>query len=173
MKPFGARKGERYPTLLNIHGGPHTQYGYTFFDEFQVYAGAGYGVVFTNPRGSQGCGESFTRAVVRDWGGVDYADVMAGLDAALAACDWIDPQRLGVMGGSYGGYLTSWIVGHTDRFRAASSERALNDFRSMVGTSDIGHTFPEQQAGALPWDDPEWYVDHSPLTYARQIALRS
>jgi dipeptidyl aminopeptidase/acylaminoacyl peptidase len=76
---------------------------------------------------------------------------------------------MGVMGGSYGGFMTSWIVGHTDRFRAACSERALNDFRSMVGTSDIGHFFPEQHAGSLPWDDPEWYVAHSPLTYARNV----
>ena len=168
-QPRPELRAKQVPALLNIHGGPATQYGYTFFDEFQVEAGAGYAVIFTNPRGSQGYGEAFNRAVVGDWGGVDYADVMAGLEAALAACPWIDPDRLGVLGGSYGGYMTSWIVGHTNRFKAACSERALNDFRSMVGTSDIGHFFPEQHAGALPWEDPQWYVTHSPLTYATRI----
>ncbi len=170
MKPSGFQAGRRYPTLLSIHGGPATQYGHTFFDEFQVYAGAGYAVVYVNPRGSQGYGEAFARAVIGDWGGGDFADVMAGLDAALARCDFIDPERLGVLGGSYGGYLTSWTVGHTDRFKAACSERALNAFGSMFGTSDIGHFFPEAYSGGrLPWDDPAWYAEHSPLTYAKHI----
>src|SRR5262249_32188382 len=91
MKPFGFASGTRWPALLDIHGGPHAQYGHGFFDEFQVYAGAGYVVVYTNPRGSQGYGESFTRAVIGDWGGGDYADVMAALDEALARHDFIDP----------------------------------------------------------------------------------
>jgi acylaminoacyl-peptidase len=170
MKPFGFSPGRRYPALLNIHGGPATQYGHTFFDEFQVYAGAGYVVIFTNPRGSQGYGEAFCRAVIRDWGGCDYEDVMAGLECALRHCDFIDPERLGVMGGSYGGFLTSWIVGHTDRFKAACSERALNTHYSMFGTSDIGHSFPEMYSGgALPWEDLDWYIQHSPLTYAKHI----
>src|SRR5262249_26075788 len=112
MKPFGIQDGQRYPTLLNVHGGPHSQYGHNFFDEFQVQTGAGFGVVFTNPRGSHGYGEGFAKAVIGDWGGVDYADVMAGLDEALRRCDWIDSDRVGVLGGSYGGYMTSWIVSH-------------------------------------------------------------
>ena len=170
IKPFGYEPGRRYPALLNVHGGPATQYGHTFFDEFQVYAGAGYAVIFTNPRGSQGYGEAFTRAVVEDWGGGDYADVMAGVDEALRRCDFIDPERLGVLGGSYGGFMTSWIVGHTDRFKAACSERALNTHYSMFGTSDIGHSFPEAYSGGyLPWDNLNWYIDHSPLTYAKNI----
>ncbi|PZC49065.1 MAG: Dipeptidyl aminopeptidase/acylaminoacyl peptidase [Chloroflexi bacterium] len=169
MKPFGFQEGRRYPTLLSIHGGPHTQYGYPFFDEFQVYAGAGYAVVFTNPRGSEGYGEDFRRAVIGDWGGGDYEDVMAGLDAALKHCDFIDPDRLGVMGGSYGGFMTSWVVGHTNRFKAACSERAVNNAHSLFGTSDIGHFFQEAEYGALPWDNMEWYVERSPLTYAKNI----
>jgi dipeptidyl aminopeptidase/acylaminoacyl peptidase len=170
MKPFGFEPGKRYPALLNIHGGPATQYGHTFFDEFQVYAGAGYVVIFTNPRGSQGYGEAFTRAVIEDWGGGDYEDVMAGVDCALRACDFIDPERMGVLGGSYGGYMTSWVVGHTNRFKAAVSERAVNIFYSMFGSSDIGHTFPETYSGgALPWNNLEWYLNHSPLTYAPNI----
>jgi dipeptidyl aminopeptidase/acylaminoacyl peptidase len=170
MKPYGYEPGKRYPALLNVHGGPATQYGYTFFDEFQVEAGAGYAIVFTNPRGSQGYGEAFTRAVIGDWGGGDYADVMAGLDEALRRYDFIDPDRLGVLGGSYGGFMTSWVVGHTDRFKAACSERALNTHYSMVGTSDIGHSFPEQHSGGyMPWENLDWYIEHSPLTYAKHI----
>ncbi|HEX2277596.1 MAG TPA: S9 family peptidase, partial [Candidatus Tectomicrobia bacterium] len=170
MRPFGFTPGRRYPALLNIHGGPHTQYGHNFFDEFQVYAGAGYAVIYTNPRGSQGYGEDFTRAVIGDWGGGDFADVMAGLDEALRRFDFIDPHRLGVMGGSYGGFLTSWTVGHTDRFKAACSERAVNNTYTLFGTSDIGHSFSEAQSGYLPWENMQWYVDHSPLTYAKDIA---
>jgi dipeptidyl aminopeptidase/acylaminoacyl peptidase len=170
MRPYGCEPGVRYPALLNIHGGPHTQYGHHFFDEFQVYAGAGYAVIYTNPRGSQGYGEEFTRAVIGDWGGGDFADVMAGLDEALRRYDFIDPERLGVMGGSYGGFLTSWTVGHTNRFKAACSERAVNNTYTLFGTSDIGHSFSEAQSGYLPWENMQWYIDHSPLTYARDIA---
>src|SRR6185436_10121734 len=115
MPPHGREAGRRYPVLLNIHGGPASQYGHRFFDEFQVYTGAGYAVVYLNPRGSRGYSEAFARAVVGDWGGGDYADVMAGLDEALRRFDFLDPARLGVMGGSYGGFMTSWIVGHTGR----------------------------------------------------------
>jgi dipeptidyl aminopeptidase/acylaminoacyl peptidase len=169
MRPFGYQPGARYPALLNIHGGPHTQYGHHFFDEFQIYAGAGYAVIYTNPRGSQGYGEDFTRAVIGDWGGGDFADVMAGLDAALCRYDFIDPERLGVMGGSYGGFLTSWTVGHTGRFKAACSERAVNNAYTLFGTSDIGPSFSEAQSGYLPWENMQWYIDHSPLTYAKDI----
>ena len=169
VKPSGFEPGQRYPALLSIHGGPHTQYGHSFFDEFQIYAGAGYAVIFTNPRGSQGYGEGFTRAVIGDWGGGDFADVMAGMDEALRRYPFIDPQRLGVLGGSYGGFLTSWTVGHTDRFKAACSERAVNNTYTLFGTSDIGHSFSESQSGYLPWENMAWYIDHSPLTYAQQI----
>ncbi|PYM17966.1 MAG: hypothetical protein DMD81_07215 [Candidatus Rokuibacteriota bacterium] len=170
MKPFGFEPGRRYPALLNVHGGPHTQYGHVFFDEFQVYAGAGYGVIFANPRGSQGYGEKFTRAVVGDWGGGDFDDVMAAVDVTLARFDWIDPERLGILGGSYGGFLTSWAVGHTSRFKAACSERAVNNQLTMFGTSDIGPWFqPAQVGGGMPWDDPARWVERSPLTYAKQV----
>jgi dipeptidyl aminopeptidase/acylaminoacyl peptidase len=170
MRPVGAEAGQRHPVLLNIHGGPHAQYGVGFFDEFQVYAGAGYAVLFTNPRGSRGYGQAFARAVHGDWGGGDVADVMAGLDEALRRFDFLDGERLGVMGGSYGGFATSWIVGHESRFRAACSERAVNDQRTMFGTSDIGYLFnPVALGGALPWEDPARYAERSPLTYAPHI----
>jgi dipeptidyl aminopeptidase/acylaminoacyl peptidase len=169
MKPFGWEPGKEYPAILNIHGGPATQYANRFFDEFQVLAGAGYGVVYCNPRGSQGRGEAFTRAVIGDWGGGDYADVMAAIDEAARRHPWIDRSRLGVMGGSYGGFLTSWIVGHTSLFKAACSERALNDHRTFFGTSDIGPRFSTAHSKTLPWEEPQWYIDHSPLTYAPDI----
>jgi len=170
IRPAGFESGRRYPALLNIHGGPHAQYGYPFFDEFQVQAGAGYAVIYTNPRGSQGYGEAFARAVVGDWGGGDVADVMAGLDEALRRFDWIDPERLGVLGGSYGGFMTSWIVGHTKRFRVACSERAVNCQPSMFGTSDIGFLFNQVELGGVrPWENMARYLERSPLSYAREI----
>ncbi|HJV57744.1 MAG TPA: S9 family peptidase, partial [Methylomirabilota bacterium] len=170
MKPHGFEPGRRYPLLLNVHGGPHAQYGYPFFDEFQVQAGAGYGVLYANPRGSQGYGEAFTSAVVGDWGGGDAADVQAALDEALRRFDWIDPERLGLLGGSYGGFMTSWIVGHSKRFRAACSERAVNVQTSMFGTSDIGFVFNQVELGGiLPWEDTAKYLERSPLTYAKDI----
>jgi acylaminoacyl-peptidase len=170
MRPFGFEPGRRHPLLLNVHGGPHAQYGYPFLDEFQVQAGAGYAVLYTNPRGSQGYGEAFTRAVVGDWGGGDVADVQAGLDEALRRFDWIDPERLGLLGGSYGGFVTSWIVGHSTRFRAACSERAVNSHVTMFGSSDIGYLFNVAElGGVLPWEDPARYLERSPLTYARDI----
>jgi dipeptidyl aminopeptidase/acylaminoacyl peptidase len=170
MKPFGFETGRRYPALLNVHGGPHAQYGYPFFDEFQVQTGAGYAVLYTNPRGSQGYGEDFTRAVVGDWGGGDAADVLAGLDEALRRFDWIDPDRVGLLGGSYGGFMASWIVGHSKRFRVACSERAVNTQPSMFGTSDIGFLFNQVElGGVLPWEDMGRYLERSPLTYAKDI----
>jgi dipeptidyl aminopeptidase/acylaminoacyl peptidase len=169
MRPPGAAPGRRHPALLNVHGGPHAQYGAVFHDEFQAQAGAGYVVVYVNPRGSQGYGEAFTRAVVGDWGGGDFADLMAALDEALRRFDVIDPDRLGILGGSYGGFLTSWTVGHTARFKAACSERAVNNQYTMFGTSDIGHWFQVAETGALPWDDMARYVERSPVTYAPAI----
>jgi dipeptidyl aminopeptidase/acylaminoacyl peptidase len=174
VRPAGFEEGRKYPLLLNIHGGPFTQYGNKFFDEFQVYAGAGYVVVYSNPRGSSGYSEAWGRAIRGPgeagpgWGSVDYEDVMAVLDEALKRFEFIDPDRLGVMGGSYGGYLTSWIVGHTDRFQAAISERSVNQFVSEFGSSDFGWDF-KGYIGAFPWEDFDAYVKVSPATYAKDI----
>ena len=171
MKPFGFQEGKSYPLLLSIHGGPFGQYGENFFDEFQVYAGAGYGVVFCNPRGSSGQDTGFARALVGDMGGPDYRDVMAAFEAALERATWADRARLGVMGGSYGGFMTTWIIGHTTRFKAAISERAVNDWYSMQGASDIGGTFNRQYLGpdATIQDNLEAVLRQSPLTYAKNI----
>ncbi len=131
------------PVLLNIHGGPASQYGFGFFDEFQVYAGAGLGVVACNPRGSSGRGEDFARAVTgAGWGVVDEVDVLASLDAALDRHSRLDADRVGVMGGSYGGFLTAWLIARHDRFKSAVVERGLLSWHSFAGTSDIGGKFP-------------------------------
>ncbi|MGE0599370.1 MAG: prolyl oligopeptidase family serine peptidase [Dehalococcoidia bacterium] len=171
MKPHGFEEGKSYPLILNVHGGPFGQYGETFFDEFQVYTGAGYGVVFCNPRGSSGQDTGFSRAVVGDMGGPDYRDVMAAFDAALERAPWAHRERLGVMGGSYGGFMTTWIIGHTNRFKAAISERAVNDWYSMQGASDIGGTFNRQYLGpdATIQENLDAVLRQSPLTYAKHI----
>lgn len=132
VRPAGLEEGRRYPVLLSIHGGPFTQYANKLLDEFQILAGAGYVVLYSNPRGSSGYSEAWGRAIRGPgtagpgWGTVDYEDLTAVVDEGLRAFDFCDPERVGVLGGSYGGFMTSWIVGHTDRFRAAVSERAVN-----------------------------------------------
>jgi dipeptidyl aminopeptidase/acylaminoacyl peptidase len=174
MRPVGAEPGRRYPTLLNIHGGPFAQYGNKFFDEFHVYTGAGYAVVYCNPRGSSGYSEEYGRAIRGPveggpgWGTVDYEDVMAVTDTAIEQFDFVDPERLGVMGGSYGGYMTSWIIGHTDRFRAACSERSCNNFLLEGGSADIGWMF-KGELGAFWFERPDAYLQVSPSTYATNI----
>jgi dipeptidyl aminopeptidase/acylaminoacyl peptidase len=153
-----------FPVLFNIHGGPFGHYGWKLFDEAQVYAGAGYAVVMGNPRGSQGYGLEHARAVVGRIGDRDEADLLALLDAALADPD-LDGGRVGLMGGSYGGLMTTLLAGREDRFAAAISERALNSFDSFVGSSDIGAVFPDLIAGP----DAERQRAQSPLTYADGI----
>jgi dipeptidyl aminopeptidase/acylaminoacyl peptidase len=174
-RPAGFEEGKRYPTLLSIHGGPFTQYGTAFMDEFQVYAGAGYVVLFANPRGGSGYSEEHGRAIrgpIGDagpgWGTRDYEDLMAVVDTALESFDFIDPDRLGVIGGSYGGYMTSWILGHTNRFKAAVSERAVNNLLSAFGSSDLFWVF-EKQFGGPVWDNVDVWIDRSPTTYAKNF----
>jgi dipeptidyl aminopeptidase/acylaminoacyl peptidase len=171
MKPADYQEGTSYPVLLNIHGGPFTQYGERFFDEFHVYTGAGYGVVFCNPRGSSGQSTAFGRSIIGNMGGDDFHDVMAAFDAALARMPWADRSRLGIMGGSYGGFMTSWVIGHDSRFAAAISERAVNCWYTMQGTSDIGPSFNESYLGerAVIEADVAAVLRQSPLTYAKDI----
>jgi dipeptidyl aminopeptidase/acylaminoacyl peptidase len=170
LPPALLEAGKRYPALLWIHGGPHREFSNLWWNEGQIEAGAGYAVIYTNPRGSQGYGEAFSRAVVGDWGGVDYADLMAGVDEALRRYPYIDPARLGVLGASYGGYMTNWILGHTDRFKAACSENGISNVATQVGTSDIGSIWTiSEQGGVPPWEDSSRYVERSPITYAKAI----
>ena len=170
MKPSDFDPSKRYPALLWIHGGPHREFGYYYSHEFQVDTGAGYVLIYTNPRGSQGYGEAFSRACVGDWGGGDFRDIMAGLDEALSRYSFIDPERLGVIGISYGGYMTNWTITHTTRFKAACSEGSINNIHTQFGTSDIGHIWNVSESGGrLPWEDLAWYIEHSPLTHVRNV----
>lgn len=153
-----------HPVLLMIHGGPFAQYGWQLFDETQVYAAAGYAVVYCNPRGSSGYGQEHGRAVIGSVGAVTATDLLAFLDQALED-ERLDASRVGVMGGSHGGFMTTWIAAHHgERFRGAISERAVNAIESMHGSSDIGAFFP----GPL-YGPPETWPKESPLTYADQI----
>jgi dipeptidyl aminopeptidase/acylaminoacyl peptidase len=174
MRPAGFEEGRTYPLLLNIHGGPFAQYAERFFDEFQVYAGAGYAVAYANPRGSSGYSEEWGRAIRGPveggpgFGSVDFEDLMAVVDEAVKRFDFLDPDRMGVMGGSYGGYMTSWIVGHTDRFRCAVSERSANNLAALDASSDLATLF-KGYVGAAFWEAPEEYRSISPVTYAKDI----
>jgi dipeptidyl aminopeptidase/acylaminoacyl peptidase len=177
IRPADFDPSKTYPALLNVHGGPFTQYGNKVFDEFQVQAGAGYAVIYCNPRGSSGYSEAWGRAIRgpiaevepgSGWGGVDYDDVMAVTEEAVRRFAFVDGERLGVLGGSYGGYMTSWIIGHSDRFKAACSERAVNNLLAEEHNSDIAGIF-KQYVGATHLDAPEEYLRQSPVTYVRDM----
>jgi dipeptidyl aminopeptidase/acylaminoacyl peptidase len=169
MPPVGAEPGMRYPTILAVHGGPHFAYGEAFFFEFQMLCAMGYAVVMTNPRGSQGYGQTCTSATHHDWGGKDYEDIMAGLDAALERFPLLDPEALGVEGGSYGGYMTNWIIGHTRRFRAAVTMRSIANCLSQWGTSDLAYLKGTWEFPGDPWESPMFYWERSPIAYVAQI----
>ncbi|HWI63220.1 MAG TPA: S9 family peptidase, partial [Symbiobacteriaceae bacterium] len=171
MKPVGFEPDKQYPIVLDIHGGPATCYGYAFYQEFQVLAAAGYGVLFINPRGSTSYGQTFVDAVRGDYGNRDYQDLMAAVDHVLAQ-GWVDAKRLGVTGGSYGGFMTNWIVTQTDRFAAAISHRSISNWVSFAGTPDFGPFFNiGSHKVSDPWS-PEgvealWNI--SPLKYVGNV----
>jgi dipeptidyl aminopeptidase/acylaminoacyl peptidase len=174
VRPEGFEEGRRFPALLNVHGGPFTQYGTGFFDEFQVYAGAGYAVLFSNPRGGSGYSEAWGRAIRGPieggpgWGTVDYEDVLGVVDTALEKFEFLDADRLGIMGGSYGGFMTSWTIAHDHRFKAAVSERAVNHNLSAAGSSDLYWVFHQQFGGHWFDHEAEW-LDRSPAHHAKNI----
>ena len=136
MKPFGFDAKKKYPAILEVHGGPHTQYGWVFFQEFQVLAAQGYVVVYSNPRGSKGYGEAHCNAIKGDWGNADWIDVQT-VTKWMKEQPYIDNKKLGIMGGSYGGYMTNWAIGHTDDFKAAITDRCVSNMVSMAGNSDF------------------------------------
>jgi len=162
LKPPDFDPSKRYPSILEIHGGPQAQYGHFFMHEFYVLAAQGYVVYFCNPRGGQGYGEAHTRAIWHNWGTVDYDDVMTWADLVQQK-PYIDPERMGVTGGSYGGYMTNWIIGHTDRFKAAVTQRCVSNLISMYGSSDLNWSFQIELADAPPWEALEDYWRQSPM----------
>ncbi len=168
--PVGYEEGQKYPLALNIHGGPHVMWSShepTMFHEWQFHAAKGYVAFFCNPRGGDGYGEAFLRALHKAWGDVAFEDIMAGVDTLLQK-GFVDEKRMAVTGGSYGGYMTAWVVGHTDRFAAAVSQRGVYNLISFYGTSDVP-TLISSEFDAHPWEDHELLWKHSPLAYAHQI----
>jgi dipeptidyl aminopeptidase/acylaminoacyl peptidase len=168
MTPDGFDPARRHPLVMQIHGGPHSQYGWAFFHEFQVLAGQGFLVFVTNPRGSDGYGEPYSMACARDWGGRDYEDLMTALDQLIARTGFVDESRMGVAGGSYGGYMTNWVIGHTDRFAAAVTMRSIANLVSEFGQHDIV-LWGEIEMGPRPWPDPDELWRRSPIRYVRDI----
>jgi dipeptidyl aminopeptidase/acylaminoacyl peptidase len=164
LTPPGYDPTQKYPSILEIHGGPLTQYGNIMMHEFYYLAAHGYVVHFCNPRGGRGYGEAHAGAIWGGWGTADYADLMAWTDH-IASLPYIDPDRMGVTGGSYGGYMTVWIIGHTDRFRAAVTQRCVSNLISMWGSSDFNWIFQQILGEQAPFENLEKFWDHSPMKY--------
>lgn len=169
LKPQDFDPGKKYPLVVEIHGGPNTQYGYGFFHEMQVLVAQGYVVFYSNPRGSIGYGYEFSHAVRGAWGAKDSLDIMAGVDELLKL-GYIDEQQLAVTGGSYGGFMTNWLVGHyPDRFKVAITDRCVSNMASMFGSSDIGWNMSIDNLGTGPWEILEEYMQMSPIKYVQNI----
>lgn len=168
LKPPHFDPTKKYPLVLEIHGGPHTQYGYGFFHEMHVLAARGYVVLYTNPRGSCGYGYDFANAVRGAWGEKDSLDIMLGVDKLIEQ-GYIDTQRLAVTGGSYGGFMTNWLIGHSDRFHVAITDRCVTNMASMFGSSDIGWDLASDNLETTPWEHLDRYMHMSPLHYVQQM----
>jgi dipeptidyl aminopeptidase/acylaminoacyl peptidase len=169
MKPPDFEQGRRYPAVLEVHGGPLGIYGDAIFHEFQLLAAGGYVVLYTNPRGSGGYGEEYGAVLQGQYGTVDYRDLMTFVDDAMGRFDFIEPDRLGVTGGSYGGYLTNWIVTQTDRFNAAVACRSTCNRHSHHGYSDMGFRHGPSGNMGYPWKDEEKLLRQSPIRYASNV----
>jgi acylaminoacyl-peptidase len=168
VKPPGFDPAKKYPFVLEIHGGPFAMYAPSFAAEIQLYAAAGYVVLYMNPRGSTGYGEEFGNLIHHDYPDKDYDDLMSGVDAVIGR-GYVDTQRLFVTGGSGGGVLTAWIVGHTDRFRAAVVVKPVINWTSFVLTGDMNNYFYRYWFGEFPWDDMQAYWKRSPLAYVGNV----
>ncbi|PWT95975.1 MAG: hypothetical protein C5B55_00600 [Blastocatellia bacterium] len=161
-------RDEKVPLILSIHGGPHGAYGWSFNSSFQAYAGSGYAVLYLNPRGSSSYGQKFSDGTLNEWGGGDYKDLMAGVDETLKRNSWVDTNRLAVTGGSYGGFMTNWVITQTPRFRAAVAVASVSNLISFYSTSlyqDLVHA----EFGGFPWDNYDLLWQWSPLRYVRQV----
>ena len=168
MRPIDFEVGRKYPTVLHVHGGPKMTFGDVFVHEMQCWTSEGFAVLFCNPRGSDGKNNEFDD-IRGKYGTIDYDDLMLFVDWAVETLPFIDKNRMGVTGGSYGGFMTNWIIGHTDRFRAAVTQRGICNWVSMAGISDIGYYFVPDQQGADIWSGADKLWWHSPLKYADQI----
>jgi dipeptidyl aminopeptidase/acylaminoacyl peptidase len=168
IKPPSFDASRKYPLILDIHGGPHAMYGVEFNQQMQMYAGRGFVVLYTNPRGSTGYGEEFGEIIHTKYPGDDYKDLMAGVDMMLAK-GYIDPKRLAVTGGSGGGLLSAWIIGHTDRFAAAVVQYPVTNWITQVGTADGGYYHAASWMAAMPWENPQQYLEHSPVFFAKNF----
>ena len=171
MKPIGFEKDCKYPTIVQVHGGPMGSYGYNLSHQFQVLARHGFAVVYCNPRMSTGYGEKIAADCSGHYGEKDYSDVMECVEYVVANYPFVDPSKLGVAGGSYGGWMTNWIVGHTNIFSAAVTSRSISNWDSFYGTSDIGWTWVPWQVnfGKEPWESWELVREKSPITYVDKI----
>jgi len=168
LKPFDYDPAKRYPAVFDIHGGPKTVYGSVFYHEMQYWAGKGYFVFFCNPKGSDG-GDNDFADIRGGYGDADYKNLMDFADAVLAAYPAIDPRRVCETGGSYGGFMTNWIIGHTDRFCCCASQRSISNWLSFAGVSDIGSYFASDQTGGDLFETPEKLWAQSPLKYAKNV----
>jgi dipeptidyl aminopeptidase/acylaminoacyl peptidase len=167
QRPPDFEAGKKFPLILDIHGGPHSAYGYIFDHEFQWMAAKGYVVLYPNPRGSTSYGQEFGNIIQYHYPGDDYKDLMAGVDE-LVARGWVDPRKLGVTGGSGGGVLTNWTIGHTDRFKAAVSQRSIADWTGFWYTTDFTMFTPFWFHGA-PWEQEADFKERSPITYIQNV----
>jgi len=167
-QPYGYEAGKKYPLVLYIHGGPHGQYGNVYFHEFQVLAGQGYWVLFTNPRGSSGYGHDFTYATRKRWGMEDYQDLMNAVDEVIRRTGQVDTTRMAVLGGSYGGFMTNWIIGHTNRFAVAQTDRSISNWFSWYGSSEA-QGLTEYEFDGFPWEQDSLYRALSPFTYVTNM----
>ena len=167
MKPYGYQEGNQYPLVLYIHGGPHSAYGEGWFDEFHNLAGAGMFVLYTNPRGSAGYGADFTFSTRGRWGMEDYEDLMKAVDIVAVRPD-VDSTRMGVTGGSYGGFMTAWITTKTNRFKAAQADRMISNWYSWYGASDA-QGLTEFEFYGKPWENWDLYEELSPIKYVQNV----
>ena len=168
LQPKGYDSTKKYPAILDIHGGPKTAYGEIFYHEMQLWANMGYFVFFCNPFGSDGRGNDFTEIRGR-YGTIDYDNIMDFTDAVLEKYPQIDEKKLGVTGGSYGGFMTNWIIGHTDRFAAAATQRSISNWVSFWGVSDIGPDWGTDHQMADIYDSADVLWEHSPMKYAKNM----
>lgn len=168
IKPPDFDPSKKYPLILDIHGGPHAMYGVKFDHEMQIQAARGFVALYLNPRGSTGYGEEFGNIIHTKYPGDDFTDLMKGVDQ-LVAKGYIDPKKLCVTGGSGGGLLTAWTIGHTDRFAAAVSQYPVTNWITQAGTADGGYTHSALWLKAFPWDQPQQFMEHSPIMYAKNF----